>query len=87
MYEMQIELFKIVDQMLVVVLVVMLVELLVFNFIKNRQDKEELKNKIIYYMTAELFGASLMIMARFMWTTHKLKTYGFCTVRYKPDCF
>lgn len=66
MYEMQIELFKIVDQMLVVVLVVMLVELLVFNFIKNRQDKEELKNKIIYYMTAELFGASLMIMARFM---------------------
>lgn len=52
--------------MLVVVLVVMLVELLVFNFIKNRQDKEELKNKIIYYMTAELFGASLMIMARFI---------------------
>ena len=66
MYEMQIELFKIVDQMLVVVLVVMLVELLVFNFIKNRQDKEELKHKIIYYMTAELFGASLMIMARFI---------------------
>ena len=66
MYEMQIELFKIVDQMLVVVLVVMLVELLVFNFIKNRQDKEELKNKIIYYMTAKLFGASLMIMARFI---------------------
>lgn len=60
------ELYKFVDIMLVVVLITMLLELLVFNLIKDKKDKNDLKNKIIYYMTGELFGASLMIMAKFI---------------------
>ena len=60
------ELYKFVDIMLVVVLITMLLELLVFNLIKDKKDKKDLKNKIIYYMTGELFGASLMIMAKFI---------------------